>query len=135
MLCIVCLFFFSLACSRVYNLHWLWSLGCVLAIQHCLLLDCWVSTLVVYTFLTIQELQVIMCTQMISLCFHRKNLFQKPHNFIHLNLCVALLLGYGLFVGGTDFARHIPVSLLNIYTTKSGNNILPHLIISFISRQ
>ena len=38
--------FFSLACSGVYNLHWLWSLDCVPAIQHCLLLDCWVSTLV-----------------------------------------------------------------------------------------
>ena len=38
--------FFSLACSGVYNLHWLWSLDCVLAIQHCLLLDCRVSTLV-----------------------------------------------------------------------------------------
>ena len=46
----------------------------------------------------------------LSLYICRKNLFQKPHNFIHLNLCIALLLGYALFIGGADFAKNISVS-------------------------
>lgn len=46
----------------------------------------------------------------LSLYICRRNLFQKPHNFIHLNLCIALLLGYALFIGGADFAKNISVS-------------------------
>jgi len=46
----------------------------------------------------------------LSLYICRRNLFQKPYNFIHLNLCIALLLGYALFIGGVDFAKNISVS-------------------------
>ena len=51
---------------------------------------------------------------LVTLCMYRRNLFQKPHNLIHLNLCIALLLGYVLFIGGADYARNISVSYCNI---------------------
>ncbi len=40
----------------------------------------------------------------------RKDLFEAFHNFIHLNLAVALLLGYLLFLGGIDTATGNTVS-------------------------
>ena len=59
---------------------------------------------------------------------YRRDLFKRPHTFIHLNLCISLLLGYVVFVGGVDFATNIRVSLPNAILVDSvstvRNNIL-----------
>lgn len=39
-----------------------------------------------------------------SKLFLRKELFRKVHNFVHLNLAIALLLGYVVFLAGIDTA-------------------------------
>ena len=46
---------------------------------------------------------------LISYFYNRKGLFEKPVNFIHLNLSIALLLALILFVGGVETAVNIPV--------------------------
>ena len=42
----------------------------------------------------------------------RKELFEKVHNFIHLNLAIALCLGYIVFVSGVDNAAVNRVQLM-----------------------
>ncbi|KAL5499719.1 hypothetical protein EMCRGX_G011178 [Ephydatia muelleri] len=36
----------------------------------------------------------------------RKQLFDKPHNFVHLNLAIALFLAFLVFVAGVESAKH-----------------------------
>eukprot|EP00731_Ephydatia_muelleri_P017053 Em0010g151a len=36
----------------------------------------------------------------------RKQLFEKPHNFVHLNLAIALFLAFLVFVAGVESAKH-----------------------------
>ena len=38
----------------------------------------------------------------------------REKNFVHLNLCIALLLGCIIFVGGLETAKDNKVSFLNI---------------------
>ena len=38
--------------------------------------------------------------------FYRKQLFEKPHNFVHLNLAIALFLAFLVFVAGIESAKH-----------------------------
>ena len=42
-------------------------------------------------------------------CCSRKELFTSVHYFVHLNLSIALMLGYILFVAGVDTAVAIRV--------------------------
>ena len=49
------------------------------------------------------------CSQNLLIIYHRKGLIEKPVNFLHLNLSIALLLGLILFVGGVETAVSIPV--------------------------
>lgn len=46
----------------------------------------------------------------VSLCFLSKTLLVSVHNFIHLNLAIALLLGYILFLGGIETATATTVN-------------------------
>ena len=48
--------------------------------------------------------------------FYRKELFEKPFNFIHLNLAVALMLALIVFVAGTETATSIPVISTDLFT-------------------
>ena len=54
-------------------------------------------------------MQAILCSQNLLIIYHRKGLIEKPVNFLHLNLSIALLLGLILFVGGVETAVSIPV--------------------------
>jgi hypothetical protein len=36
--------------------------------------------------------------------FYRKGMFTSVHYFVHLNLCIALLMGYIIFLAGIDSA-------------------------------
>ena len=45
---------------------------------------------------------ILLCITLITLL--RKELFKKVHHFIHLNLAIALFLGYVAFVAGVDTA-------------------------------
>ena len=38
--------------------------------------------------------------------FDRKQLLGKPHNFIHLNLAIALFLAFLIFVAGIETAKN-----------------------------
>ncbi len=49
----------------------------------------------------------------IFLCY-RKELIQKVHNFVHLNLCIALALGLLLFLTGVQTATANVVGLSSI---------------------
>ena len=50
------------------------------------------------------HLYTCMCTHDISSHFYRKNLFSAVHNFIHLNLSIALFVGYIVFAVGVELA-------------------------------
>ena len=39
----------------------------------------------------------------------RKELITKVHNYVHLNLCIALTLGLVVFLAGVDTATSVPV--------------------------
>ena len=45
---------------------------------------------------------------------YRKKIFNQVQHFIHLNLCVALLLGLIAFVGGIEQANEYRVRILYI---------------------
>ena len=76
--------------------------------------------------------------------FNRKELIQKLHNFVHLNLCIALALGLFLFLTGIQTATANVVShwqncmykahvsnwaqLINLHLC---NNILNNIIVLF----
>ena len=50
-------------------------------------------------------------------CSYRKELIQKVHNFVHLNLCIALALGLFLFLTGVQTATaNVVNGLMNIHT-------------------
>ena len=53
----------------------------------------------------------------------RHTTMKEKQNFVHLNLCIALLLGCIIFVGGLETAKDNKVSLCIIYTylSKCGN--------------
>ena len=48
--------------------------------------------------------------KLFSLSIYRKELIQKLHNFVHLNLCIALALGLLLFLTGIQTATANVVS-------------------------
>ena len=51
-------------------------------------------------------------------CSYRKELIQKVHNFVHLNLCIALALGLFLFLTGVQTATaNVVNGLMNILYT------------------
>ena len=39
-------------------------------------------------------------------CINRKQLLEKLHNFIHLNLAIALFLAFATFVAGVETAKN-----------------------------
>ena len=41
---------------------------------------------------------------------HRKRIFNQTQHFLHLNLCIALLLGLATFVSGIERAAEYRVS-------------------------
>ena len=45
----------------------------------------------------------------------RKTLFTSVHNFVHLNLCISLLLSYSVFVAGVSTAVGNTVSLNQLF--------------------
>ncbi len=55
----------------------------------------------------------------------RKTLFTSVHNFVHLNLCISLLLSYSVFVAGVSTAVGDTVSLscTCIYSDKKHESI------------
>ena len=55
------------------------------------------------------EVSNFICKKIIDSYIFRKDLIEKPVNFLHLNLSIALLLGLILFVGGVGTAVSIPV--------------------------
>ena len=46
----------------------------------------------------------------------RKELIKKVHNYVHLNLCIALTFGLIIFLAGIDTATAVPVSSAHLYT-------------------
>ena len=62
----------------------------------------------------------------VSCCFYRKKLFSAVHNFIHLNLSIALFLGYLVFGVGVELAAKNEVCLYS----KEHANALNHSLCS-----
>ena len=98
--------FLSPASSRLHHVHWL---------QHFLPLLGWCCHILlvlevgkdrVYLSIEWSLTNVFLCC--------RKELIQKVHNFVHLNLCIALALGLLLFLTGvqTATANEVGLSLI-----------------------
>ena len=98
--------FLSPASPGLHHVHWL---------QHFLpLLDwCYHILLVIEVGKDRVYLSIEWSLTNIFLCY-RKELIQKVHNFVHLNLCIALALGLLLFLTGvqTATANEVGLSLI-----------------------
>ena len=98
--------FLSPASSGLHHVHWL---------QHFLpLLDwCYHILLVIEVGKDRVYLSIEWSLTNVFLCY-RKELIQKVHNFVHLNLCIALALGLLLFLTGvqTATANEVGLSLI-----------------------
>ena len=46
--------------------------------------------------------------------FYSKKLFTAVHNFVHLNLAIALFIGYLVFAVGVEFAKDNKVEYITI---------------------
>ena len=49
-----------------------------------------------------------------SLTYYSKQLFSAVHNFVHLNLAIALLVGYLVFAVGVELAHKNKVTMHDI---------------------
>ena len=88
-------------------LHWSLSVHDLPASYHHLLLELWVCS-VTPELHTVSMFLIMLNTK----ChFHRKKLFSAVHNFVHLNLSIALLLGYLVFGVGVELAASNEVCL------------------------
>ena len=99
------------ACAGLHHIHWLQHFSPLLDCLHHILFDIEVSLIstmnhnesmftlhnqnLLYYSSVMQSFHVLLC---------RKELIQKLHNFVHLNLCIALSLGLLFFLTGIQTA-------------------------------
>ena len=109
---------FSAACwsTGLHHIHWLQHFFPLFARLHCLLHFTAVSHVrIMNACPTIDRCESIesWCVAAHSMC--RKELITKLHNFVHLNLCIALALGLLLFLTGIQTATANVVRANRIY--------------------